>query len=69
VLAVDADQPLSDVKPWNRCSPKILGQRRLTMWLLGSFAGVALLLAIVGMYGVIAYSVARRTQEVGIRGR
>ncbi|HMJ62835.1 MAG TPA: FtsX-like permease family protein, partial [Bryobacteraceae bacterium] len=67
VLAVDRDQPLSDVKTMESVLTRILGQRRLTMWLLGSFAGVALLLAIVGMYGVIAYSVARRTQEVGIR--
>jgi ABC-type antimicrobial peptide transport system permease subunit len=44
-----------------------LGQRRLTMLLLGTFAGVALLLAIVGIYGAIAYSVAQRIQEVGIR--
>ncbi len=44
-----------------------LGQRRLTMLLLEVFAGVAMLLAVVGIYGVIAYSVAQRTQELGIR--
>jgi len=67
VLAMDSGQPVSDIKTMDQLLEAALGPRRLTMTLLGSFAGVALLLAIVGMYGVIAYSVARRTQEVGIR--
>lgn len=67
VLAADRDQPVSDVRTMDEVLETSVGQRRLTMLLLGVLAGVAWLLAVVGIYGIIACSVAQRTQEMGIR--
>jgi len=67
VTAIDPSQPIAEIESMRDVVQESQGQQRLTMVLLGVFAGTATLIAIVGLYGVIAYSVAQRTKEMGIR--
>jgi putative ABC transport system permease protein len=67
VLAVDADQPVAQIKTLEQYVTDNTAQSRMSMILLGLFAALALVLASVGLYGVMAFSVASRGHEIGIR--
>jgi putative ABC transport system permease protein len=67
VLEVDKDQPLYNLKTMDQHLADSLAQRRFPMLILTGFAGTALLLSALGLYGMVSYSVAQRTHEIGIR--
>ncbi len=59
--------PVSDIRPMDQVVSRSTSRERFNMWLMTVFGGAALLLAAIGIYGLMAYSVQQRTQEIGIR--
>lgn len=67
VSQLDPELPVHDMRPMEQVVAETMTARRFTLWLVGAFAALALVLAFVGIYGVMSYSVTERVHEIGVR--
>jgi len=67
VAQIDVELPVHDMRPMEQVVAETMASRRLTLWLVGAFAALALVLASVGIYGVMSYGVTERLHEIGVR--